>query len=137
MAWAFPVPAVAAEPAGAAPGDAGSVPLEFGPAACDCEVEIVAAAGVAPPPAEPPPVPAVVVAAAVVAAAEAAEDAATAAAAAVGAGGGEELPDTGNSLPTDPPSDALLAAALRTGLEASFIADAKSLPLVLCAEELA
>jgi hypothetical protein len=118
MAWAFPVPGVAAEPAGAEPSEAASVPLEFGPATCDCAVEIVAAAGVALPPAEPAPVPTVVVAA-------------------VGAGGGEELPDTGNWLPADPPSDALLAAALRTGLEASFIAAAKSLPLVLCAEELA
>jgi hypothetical protein len=128
MATAFPVAGVAAEPAGAEPSESGSVPLEFGPAACDCVVEIVAAAGVALPPAEPSPVPTVVVAA---------EDAAAAAAAAGGAGGGEELPDTGNWLPADPPSVALLAAALRTGLEASFIAAAKSLPLVLCAEELA
>jgi hypothetical protein len=132
MAWAFPVPGVAAEPAGAEPSKAAGVPLEVGPAACDCAVEIVAVAGVALPPAEPSPVPEVVAAAG-----DAAEDAAAAAAAAVGAGGGEELPDTGNWLPADPPSDALLAAALRTGLEASFIAAAKSLPLVLCAEELA
>jgi hypothetical protein len=132
MARAFPVPGVAAEPAGAEPSESVSVPLECGPAACDCVVEVVAAAGVALPPAEPPPVPAVVVAAG-----DAAEDAAVAAAAAGGAGGGEELPDTGNWLPADPPSDSLLAAALRTGLEASFIAAAKSLPLVLCAEELA
>jgi hypothetical protein len=132
MAWAFPVPGVAAEPAGAEPSESGSVPLEFGPAACDCAVEIVAAAGVALPPAEPAPVPTVVVAAG-----DAAEDAAAAAAAAGGGGGGEELPDTGNWLPADLPWDALLAAALRTGLEASFIAAAKSLPLVLCAEELA
>ena len=136
MAWAFPVPGVAAEPAGAEPSEAASVPLEFGPATCDCAVEIVAAAGVALPPAEPFPVPTVVVAAGD-AAEDAVDAAAAAAAAAVGAGGGEELPDTGNWLPTDPPSDALLAAALRTGLEASFIAAAKSLPLVLCAEELA
>ena len=130
MAWAFPVPGVAAETAGAEPNEAASVPLEFGPAACDCAVEIAAVAGVALPPAEPSPVPEVVAAAG-----DAAE--AAAAAASVGAGGGEELPDTGNWLPADPPSDALLAAALRTGLEASFIAAAKSLPLVLCAEELA
>jgi hypothetical protein len=132
MAKAFPAPGVAAEPADAEPSEPGSVPLEFGPADCDCVVEIVAAADVALPPAEPSPVPTVVVAAG-----DAAEDAAAAAAAAGGAGGGEELPDTGNWLPADPPSDALLAAALRTGLEASFIAAAKSLPLVLCAEELA
>ena len=132
MAWAFAVAGVAAEPAGAEPSESGSVPLEFGPAACDCAVEIVAAAGVALPPAEPSPVPT-----AVVAAGDAAEDAAAAAAAAGGGGGGEELPDTGIWLPVDPPSDALLAAALRAGLEASCIAAAKSLPLVLCAEELA
>ena len=132
MAWTFPAPGLAAEPAGAEPSESGSVPLKFGPAACDCAVEIVAAAGVVLPPAGLSPVPAVVVAAG-----DAAEDAAAAAAAAGDAGGGEELPDTGNWLPADPPSDALLAAALRTGLEASFIAAAKSLPLVLCAEELA
>jgi hypothetical protein len=68
---------------------------------------------------------------------DAAEDAEAAAAAAVDAGGGEELPDTGNWLPGDPSSDGLPAAVLRTGLEASFNAAAKSLPLVLRAEELA
>ena len=127
---------MAAETAGAEPNEAASVPLEFGPAACDCAVEIAAVAGVALPPAEPPPVPEVVVVV-VAAAGDAAEDAVATAAAAVAAGGGEELPDTGNWLPADPPSAALLAAALRTGLEASFIAAAKSVPLVLCAEELA
>ena len=127
---------LAAEPAGAVPSEPGGVPLELGPAAWNCALEIAAAVSAAPPAAEPSAVPPVVVAVG-----GAVEDAAAAAAeaaavAALDAGGGEELPDTGNWAPVDPASEALLAAALRAGFEASlFIAAAKSLPLVLCAEE--